>query len=74
MKDRGQCKICKEPIVFGDMTKRKDGNYYCVICHIYLNRNIEFKEILYKRKNELLFQLGELEFEINKLKHKDLKL
>jgi len=66
----GKCEICSEPIVKGDITKYKDGKYLCAMCQIYLNRKMDLIEILYKRKEELLNQIGEIEVELKKLENK----
>lgn len=59
-----ECKICGEPIKKGYITQWKDGDYYCVNCQIDLNRKIEYKKILQRRKYELSKQLHELEIEL----------
>lgn len=59
-----KCKICGESIKRGYLTRWKDGNYYCAKCQIDLNRKIEYKTILQRRKYELKEQLIELEIEL----------
>lgn len=58
------CKICGESIKKGYLTQWKDGDYYCAKCQVDLNRNIEYKTILKRRKYELKHQLMELEIEL----------
>lgn len=58
------CKICGEPIKKGYLTLWKDGDYYCAKCQIDLNRKIEYKTILQRRRNELKRQIIELEIEL----------
>ena len=65
MKVRGNCEICLEPIVLGDMTLHKSGKYLCVNCQIDLNNEIEVKEIYRRRRKELLNQLSEINRELN---------
>ncbi len=64
IKERGFCKICWEPIKKGYLTQGKDGEYYCAKCLIDLNREIEFINVLKKRRNELKKQLFEIESEL----------
>ena len=64
IKERGYCKICREPIKKGYLTQGKNGDYYCAKCLIDLNREIEFENVLKRRKNELKKQLLEIEFEL----------
>ena len=59
-----ECKICGEQIKKGYLTQWKDGDYYCAKCQIDLNRKIEYKTILQRRKLELKQQLIELEIEL----------
>lgn len=63
-KERGYCKICREPIKKGYLTHGNDGNYYCAKCLIDLNREIEFENIIKKRRDELKKQLLDIENEI----------
>lgn len=64
MKRYGNCEICKEPIVIGDMTLHKSGKYLCANCQIDLNNDIEIKEIYRKRRHEIMMQLTELNKEL----------
>ena len=59
-----KCNICREPIKKGYLTEGKDGNHYCAKCLIDLNRKIEIKVIMQRRKNELKQQLSDLEIEL----------
>jgi uncharacterized Zn finger protein (UPF0148 family) len=61
MKERILCFLCREDIAKGDMTRWKDGKYYCCNCQIDLNRKLEYDKIIEKRKKELREQLDELE-------------
>lgn len=63
-KIRGKCLICKEQIVLGDMTRWKDDKFYCAKCQVYLNRGLEYKEILKKRREDLLRELYEIDIVI----------
>jgi len=65
MKQRGNCYICSEQIVIGEMTLHKSGKYLCANCQIDLNRKIEYIEILKKRRFEILNQLYEINKELN---------
>lgn len=65
MKIKGNCEICKEPIVLGDMTLHKTGVYLCANCQIDLNRGIEIKEIYRKRRKEIMEQLSEIDSNLN---------
>ena len=65
MKIRGRCKICKEPIVLGDLTLHKSGQYLCCNCQIDLNKEVEFKEVLRRRRKEIMEQLYELNKELD---------
>lgn len=69
MKIRGNCEICKEPIVLGDMTLHKTEQYLCCNCQIDLNKGIKSKEILRRRRKEIMEQLSELnkEMDINNI-------
>ena len=62
MKLRGKCGICRKPIVIGDMTLHKSGEYLCANCQIDLNKGIDFRNILINRRNEILFELSEINF------------
>jgi len=65
MKVRGNCEICKEPIVLGDMTLYESGQYLCCNCQIDLNKGIELKEVYRKRRREIMEQLSELNMELD---------
>lgn len=62
------CFICREPIKKGYLTEGKDGNHYCAKCLIDFNKKIEIKSIMLRRKNELIRELAELEFELGENK------
>ena len=64
-KVRGNCEICKTSIVLGELTLSKDGRYLCALCQIDLNKGIEFRNILVKRRLEILEQLHEIDEELN---------
>mgnify|MGYP006282990803 CR=1 FL=1 len=64
IKEKGYCKICKEPIKKTYLTRGDDGEYYCTKCLIDLNRKIDFENVLKRRKNELKKQLLEIEIEL----------
>ena len=59
-----KCDFCGEPIKKGDMTLHESGRYLCVSCQIDLNRKTEYKDILRKRRKELLVQLSEINKEL----------
>ena len=63
-KIRGNCEICGEPIVLGDMTLHKSGKYLCALCQIYLNKGIEFDEVLRRRRKEIMNQLSDIDSEL----------
>jgi len=62
------CYICGEPIKKGYLTQGHDGNYYCAKCLIDLNRKIEIKIIMQRRKYELKKELIDLEIELGEEK------
>ena len=64
MKVRGNCEICGEPIVLGDLTLHKSGKYLCALCQIDLNNGIEFDEILRCRRKEIMIQLSDIDSEL----------
>ena len=64
MKVRGYCEICGEPIVLGNMTLHKSGKYLCAKCQIDLNKDIEFKEVLRRRRSEIMIQLSEIDSDL----------
>jgi len=60
----GHCEICHNSIVLCALTLSKDGRYLCALCQIDLNKGIEFKEILRKRRLELMEQLHDIDEEL----------
>lgn len=64
MKVDDKCEICNSLIALGEMTLHKSGRYLCADCQIDLNKEIKFRDILINRRNELLGQLSEINFEL----------